>query len=48
MESIKTTILKTKTIYGIRTTDDERGNSSFKAFCATYDIALREAKTHHD
>lgn len=39
---------KTTTIYGIRTTDDEMSNSSIKAYCATYDIALREAKKYND
>lgn len=39
---------KTTTIYGISTTNDERGNSSIKCYCSTYDIALREAKNYRD
>ena len=38
---------KVKIIYGIKTTDDER-TSTIKAYCATYDIALREAKKYSD
>jgi len=37
---------KVQTIYGIRTTDDEYGRSSIKAYCLTYDIAVRETKNH--
>ncbi len=39
---------KTKIIYGIRTTNDEYGRSSLKAFCLDYDIALRESRNHYD
>ncbi len=39
--------LTKKTIYAIITTDDER-NSSIKAYCSTYEIALREAKKYSD
>lgn len=39
---------KVKIIYGINTTDDEWGRSSIKAYCSTYDIALRESQKHYD
>lgn len=38
---------KAKTIYAIKTKDDER-HSSIKAYCETYAIAIREVKKYHD
>lgn len=39
---------KTETIYGISTTVDEGGNTTIRAYCKTYDIALRESQNHYD
>lgn len=39
--------MKTKKIYGICTTDDER-SSSIKCYCATTAIAKRELKNYRD
>ncbi len=38
---------KTKTFYGIWTTDDEV-SGSFKAYCATKKIAIRELRKYRD
>ena len=41
------TFVMTEIISMLETTDDER-TSTIKAYCATYDIALREAKKYSD
>ena len=38
---------KPKIIYGIRTADSE-SSWSIKAYCSTYNIALREVKKYYD
>ena len=38
---------KTKTFYGIWTTDNEV-SGSFKAYCATKKIAIKELRKHRD
>ena len=38
---------KTKTFYGIYTTDDER-SGSIKAYCRTKKIAIQELKKYRD
>lgn len=38
---------KTKTFYGIWTTDDEK-SGSIKAYCATKKIAIKECRKYYD